>query len=175
MIKKAPTFAQIAAMAGFVLSVVGLLMLLWIQFGGSIPLRAEQYRFQASFDEAALLVEQADVRMAGIDVGKVVDKKLEDGRTLATIELEEPYAPIPRNTRVLLRTKALLGETYVELTPGDRGAARSTTATRCRPPRPRRPCRSTRSCGPSTSRPATRSGAGCTSWRARSAEAAART
>jgi len=121
MIKKAPTFAQIAAMAGFVLSVVGLLMLLWIQFGGSIPLRAEQYRFQASFDEAALLVEQADVRMAGIDVGKVVDKKLEDGRTLATIELEEPYAPIPRNTRVLLRTKALLGETYVELTPGDSG------------------------------------------------------
>jgi virulence factor Mce-like protein len=122
VIKKAPTFMQLAAMAGFVLSVVGLLMMLWLQFGGSIPLRAEKYRFQASFDEAALLVEQADVRMAGIDVGKVVDKELVDGRSLATIELEEPYAPIPRNTRVLLRTKALLGETYVELTPGERAA-----------------------------------------------------
>ena len=122
MIKKAPTVMQLTAMTGFVLSVVGLLMFLWLQFGGSIPLKAEKYRFQASFDEAALLVEQADVRMAGIDVGKVVDKKLVDGRSLATIELDEPYAPIPRNTRVLLRTKALLGETYVELTPGERAA-----------------------------------------------------
>jgi phospholipid/cholesterol/gamma-HCH transport system substrate-binding protein len=122
VIKKAPTFGQIAAMGLFVLSVFGLLMMLWLQFGGSIPLRAEKYRFQASFDEAALLVEQADVRMAGLDVGKVVDKELVDGRTLATIELDESYAPIPRNTRVLLRTKALLGETYVELSPGDRDA-----------------------------------------------------
>jgi phospholipid/cholesterol/gamma-HCH transport system substrate-binding protein len=122
MIKKAPTLFQLAAMTAFVLSVVALLMMLWLQFGGNIPLRAEKYRFQASFDEAALLVEQADVRMAGIDVGKVVDKKLVDGRSLATIELEEPYAPIPRDTRVLLRTKALLGETYVELTPGERAA-----------------------------------------------------
>jgi virulence factor Mce-like protein len=122
MIKKAPTFLQLAAMTGFVLSVVALLMMLWLQFGGTIPLRAEKYRFQASFDEAALLVEQADVRMAGIDVGKVVDKKLVDGRSLATIELDEAFAPIPRNTRVLLRTKALLGETYVELAPGERAA-----------------------------------------------------
>jgi phospholipid/cholesterol/gamma-HCH transport system substrate-binding protein len=122
MIKKAPTFMQLAAMTAFVLSVVGLLMMLWLQFGGSIPLRAEKYRFKAYFDEAALLVEQADVRMAGIDVGKVVDKELVDNRSLVTIELEEPYAPIPSNTRVLLRTKALLGETYVELTPGERGA-----------------------------------------------------
>jgi phospholipid/cholesterol/gamma-HCH transport system substrate-binding protein len=123
VIKKAPTFMQLAAMTAFVLSVVGLLMMLWLQFGGSIPLRAEKYRFKAAFDEAALLVEQADVRMAGIDVGKVVDKELVDDRSLVTIELEEPYAPIPSNTRVLLRTKALLGETYIELTPGDRAAA----------------------------------------------------
>jgi phospholipid/cholesterol/gamma-HCH transport system substrate-binding protein len=122
MIKKAPTLVQLALMTGFVLSVFGLLMLLWVQFGGSIPLRPEQYRFKASFDEAALLVEQADVRMAGLDVGTVVDKELVDGRTLATIELDEAYAPIPSDTRVLLRTKALLGETYVELTPGEREA-----------------------------------------------------
>ena len=119
MIKQAPTFRQIVAMAAFVLSVFGLLMMLWLQFGGSIPLRAEKYRFKVSFDEAALLVEQADVRMAGLDVGKVVDKELVDRRTLATIELDESYAPIPSDTRVLLRTKALLGETYVELSPGD--------------------------------------------------------
>src|SRR5918998_6010760 len=120
MIKKAPTLTQLMLMTGFVLSVFGLLLLLWVQFGGTIPLRAEQYRFKASFDEAALLVQQADVRMAGLDVGKVVDKELdrERGRTIATIELDRKFAPIPRDTRVILRTKALLGETYVEMTPG---------------------------------------------------------
>ena len=120
MIKKAPTPAQLLAMAGFALSVFALLTFLWLKFGGPIPLKPEKYRFQASFDEAALLVEKADVRMAGLDVGKVVEKELdrERGLTIATIELDRRYAPIPRDTRVLLRTKALLGETYVEMTPG---------------------------------------------------------
>ena len=124
MIKKAPTPAQLLAMAGFAVSVVALLMFLWLKFGGSVPLKPEKYRFKASFDEAALLVEQADVRMAGLDVGKVVAKELdrERARTIATIELDSSYAPIPRDTRVLLRTKALLGETYVEMTPGSPGS-----------------------------------------------------
>jgi phospholipid/cholesterol/gamma-HCH transport system substrate-binding protein len=120
VIKKAPTPAQLLAMVGFAVSVFALLMFLWLKFGGPVPLKPEKYRFKASFDEAALLVEQADVRMAGLDVGKVVDKELDRarGRTIATIELDSKYAPIPRDTRVLLRTKALLGETYVEMTPG---------------------------------------------------------
>jgi phospholipid/cholesterol/gamma-HCH transport system substrate-binding protein len=126
VIKKAPTPGQLAAMVGFALSVFSLLTFLWLQFGGTIPLKPEKYRFKASFDEAALLVEQADVRMAGLDVGKVVDKELDRarGRTIATIELDRKFAPIPRDTRVLLRTKALLGETYVEMTPGTESAAK---------------------------------------------------
>ena len=124
MIKEAPSTARIAAMVGFALSCIALLMWLWLQFGGPTPLNPQGYRFKASFDEAALLVEQADVRMAGLDVGKVVKKELdeENGRTIATIELEEPYAPIAADTRVMLRLKALLGETYIELTPGSPNA-----------------------------------------------------
>ena len=41
---------------------------------------------------------------------------------MATIEIEPRYGPIPKDTRVILRQKALLGETYIELTPGDRSA-----------------------------------------------------
>jgi phospholipid/cholesterol/gamma-HCH transport system substrate-binding protein len=126
MIKEAPTPGQLLAMVGFALSVFALLTFLWLKFGGPVPLKPEKYRFQASFDEAALLVQQADVRMAGLDVGKIVEKELdrERGRTVATIELDREFAPIPRDTRVILRTKALLGETYVEMTPGSRNAAR---------------------------------------------------
>ena len=38
---------------------------------------------------------------------------------VATIEIDNRYAPIPENTRAQLREKTLLGETYVELTQGD--------------------------------------------------------
>ena len=34
------------------------------------------------------------------------------------IEIDDDYAPIPADTKAILRQKTLLGETYVELTPG---------------------------------------------------------
>ncbi len=122
MIKEAPSLGRMLAMTGFAFSCVCLLLFLWLQFGGSLPLRAESYRFKAQFDEAALLVKQADVRIAGLNVGKVVNLEPKDGRGVATIEIEPRYGPIPKDTRVILRQKALLGETYIELTPGDKSA-----------------------------------------------------
>jgi phospholipid/cholesterol/gamma-HCH transport system substrate-binding protein len=124
MIKQAPSIGRVAAMIGFTLSVFGLLTFLWISFGGVLPLKSQGYRFKVAFPEAALLVEEADVRLAGVNVGKVKGKELADGgdRTIAEIELEERFAPIPRDTRAILRQKSLLGETYVALSPGSRGA-----------------------------------------------------
>ena len=121
MVKDTPSFGRIAAMVGFTLSCFGLLLFLWLSFGGSIPLRPEGYRFSAKFPEASTLVEQADVRLAGVNVGKVKTRELDadGGRTVVEMELEEKYAPIPRDTRAILRQKTLLGETYVELAPGD--------------------------------------------------------
>ena len=91
-----------------------------------MPLRPEGYRFKAAFPEASLLVEEADVRMAGVNVGKVKGKELAaDGRrTIAEIEIDPRFAPIKRDTRAILRQKSLLGETYVELAPGDAEGAR---------------------------------------------------
>ena len=120
MVKKAPSIGQIAAMILFTLSVFGLLLFLWISFGGVTPLKPQGYRFKAAFPEATLLVNEAEVRMAGVVVGRVTSKELaEDGRrTVAELELDNEFAPIPRDTRAILRQKSLLGETYVELTPG---------------------------------------------------------
>ena len=42
----------------------------------------------------------------------------ETGLTATVLELDSRYAPIPRDTRAILRQKTLLGETYVELAPG---------------------------------------------------------
>jgi phospholipid/cholesterol/gamma-HCH transport system substrate-binding protein len=122
--KAAPSLGRIAAMVVFALSCFGLLLFLWLAFGGAVPLKPEGYRFTTSFPEATQLAQEADVRISGVPVGKV--KKIEPdnatGRSLVEIELESKYAPLPSNARAILRQKTLLGETYVELTPGTRGA-----------------------------------------------------
>src|SRR5215207_7602137 len=122
MQKQAPTLGRILVMAGFALSCFGLLLYLWTAFGGGFPLKPEGYRFQIRFGEATQLAQQADVRISGVPVGKVVKLQLGPGQTTdATIQLDDRYAPITRDARAILRSKTLLGETYVELTPGRKG------------------------------------------------------
>ena len=123
MQKQAPTVGKLAGMVVFTLSCFGLLLFLWLSFGGPVPLRPEGYRVQVALPEAATLAEEADVRLAGVNVGKVKSKELEaPDRTLVELELDSRYAPIPEDTRAILRQKTLLGETYVELTPGSENA-----------------------------------------------------
>jgi virulence factor Mce-like protein len=61
------------------------------------------------------------VRISGLNVGKV--KKISrspNGGVVTEMELEREYAPISSNAKAILRPKSLLGQTYVELTPGTR-------------------------------------------------------
>src|SRR3954466_7165387 len=120
MQKQAPTFTQIATMAVFALSCFGLLLFLWLSFGGTIPLQPKGYRFQADFPSAPQLSEQADGRISGVHAGKVETLVRNTGKTRATIQLDAKYAPLPADSKAILRSKTLLGETYVALTPGNR-------------------------------------------------------
>jgi phospholipid/cholesterol/gamma-HCH transport system substrate-binding protein len=120
----APSLGKVLSMALFALSCVGLLIFLWVEFGGTIPFNAQGYRFEASFPYAQELATPADVRIAGVSVGKVVSTSLDPkgNRTIATIQLNNQYAPIRRDATAILRTKTILGETYVELAPGQPNA-----------------------------------------------------
>src|SRR3954452_12836340 len=124
MQKQAPTFLRLSGMVVFALSCFGLLLFLWLSFGGSVPLKPKGYRFQISFPEATQLGDYADVRTAGVSVGKVRGKKLDPAgnRTIVTIELSRRFAPLRSDAKAILRQKTLLGETYVELTPGTKNA-----------------------------------------------------
>jgi phospholipid/cholesterol/gamma-HCH transport system substrate-binding protein len=118
--KQVPSLGKILIMVGFALSCFGLLLFLWLAFGGATPLKAKGYRFEVSFGEATQLAQEADVRISGVPVGKVknIVTNKQTGRSDATIELKPEYAPIPVDAHAILRQKTLLGETYVELTPG---------------------------------------------------------
>jgi virulence factor Mce-like protein len=120
MQKGSPSLAKIAIMVLFALSCFGLLLFLWLSFGGGIPFAPEGYRVQISFPYAQELAAQADVRIAGVSVGKVESVALDPqgNRTLATIELDNQYVPLHADATAILREKTIIGETYVQITPG---------------------------------------------------------
>src|ERR687897_846345 len=126
MQKQAPTLGRMFVMVGFALSCFGLLLFLWLAFGGPVPLKPKGYRVTVPFREAGQPAHGGDVRISGVTVGKVkaVDTDKRSGSADATLELQSQYAPIPKDTRAILRQKTLLGETYVELSPGT-GAGRA--------------------------------------------------
>ena len=124
MATRAPTIGQVAVAVAFAFSCFALLLFLWSTFGGPVPLKPEGYRVKVPVEESAQLAVESDVRIANVSVGKVKSIELADegpnrDRAVAEIEIDSAYAPIPANTRATLREKTLLGETYVELTPGD--------------------------------------------------------
>ena len=122
MSKRAPSTTQLLVIAGFALSCFCILLFLWITFGGPTPFKAKSYEIKIPFNEATQLAQQSDVRISGVSVGKVQDIVLSPSgeQAMAKVVLNDKYGPIPKNTRAILRTKTLLGETYIELTPGDR-------------------------------------------------------
>jgi virulence factor Mce-like protein len=121
MQKTPPTRGRLAVMVLFALSCFAILLYIWKAFGGPAPLNAKKYEFYADFSEATQLSDTADVRISGVNVGRVKHTEQHGRRTRARIQIEPKYAPIPGDTRAILRQKTLLGETYVELTPGTRG------------------------------------------------------
>ncbi|MBS1889645.1 MAG: MCE family protein [Actinobacteria bacterium] len=122
MSKRAPSTTQLLVITAFALSCFGILLFLWITFGGPTPFKAKSYQITVPFTEASQLAEQSDVRISGVDVGKVESIELgPKGReSVALLNIDDQYAPLPQGTRAMLRTKTLLGETYVELTPGSK-------------------------------------------------------
>jgi ABC-type transporter Mla subunit MlaD len=122
MSKRAPSTTQLLVITGFALSCFGILLFLWVTFGGPTPFRAKTYEVKIPFNEATQLAEQSNVRISGVNVGRVQKIELSpDGdQAWAITAIDAQYAPLPKDTRAILRTKTLLGETYVELSPGDR-------------------------------------------------------
>ena len=158
MLVRKPTLGQVAVIAGFALSCFGLLVFLWVAFGGPIPFKPEGYRVKVPFDEGTQLAVESDVRISNVSVGKVKEIELgdegdQDGLAVARSRSTLPMRRSPRTRKAILRSKTLLGETYVELTPGNnRGPRRSRRTAPC--PERRSPTRSssTRSSAPSIRR-----------------------
>src|SRR5918997_4668923 len=107
MQKQAPSIGRILVAVGFTLSCFGLILFLWLAFGGPIPLKPQSYRVTAYFPEALQLAPESDVRIGGVSVGKVKSIELAPadvrvgGRdtTEAVLEIKPQFAPLAGDAR----------------------------------------------------------------------------
>src|SRR4051794_2708430 len=117
MQKQAPSIGRILVAIGFALSCFGLILFLWIAFGGPIPLKPKSYQITAYFPEATQLATESDVRIGGVTVGKVKTIQLapEDkpvngqDTTQAAVENGPEFGRKNPDSKAILPQKALLG------------------------------------------------------------------
>jgi phospholipid/cholesterol/gamma-HCH transport system substrate-binding protein len=93
------------------------LVLLAGQMGGEFLLRPA-YQVSAVFATGAQLVAGDDVTIDGFRVGRVESLRPTPGGAEALLQLHPEYAPLFRDVRAMVKSKNLLGETYVELNRG---------------------------------------------------------
>lgn len=106
--------------AGVSLAVLGYLA---VQMGGEF-LFQPTYQVSATFDTGTQLVSGDDVTISGVKVGQVRGIRPVQGGARAMLTLHQRYAPLYQDSRAMIKTKNLLGETYVEL---NRGTAQAGT------------------------------------------------
>lgn len=108
-----------AVVAAFVALCAIILGFLWIHAGGRIPLISdEDYRVEVSLPDVDNLVFQSDVRMAGVNIGKIEKITTEGQNARVTLELDPSVAPLHEGATVTVRNKTMIEETYIEVVDG---------------------------------------------------------
>jgi phospholipid/cholesterol/gamma-HCH transport system substrate-binding protein len=114
---------KIGALLIFFLICFGIFIYLYKEAGGRIPF-SSAYSVNVMVPDAFALVQNADVRAAGVKIG-VVDSVNNVGDTAKVkIDVDSKYAPIYKNAHVEIGTKTLVGENYLELDPGTPSAGK---------------------------------------------------
>jgi phospholipid/cholesterol/gamma-HCH transport system substrate-binding protein len=81
----------------------------------------EKKTYYALVADSSGLIRGAPIRVAGIDVGGVENKSLEEDKARLTLNIQSGV-PIHADAKVSLRTIGYLGDRYVELDPGTEDA-----------------------------------------------------
>ena len=99
--------------------VVGIAALAWLSIRlGKLEVVGERgYTVLAEFDSAAGLKHGAVVEIAGVEVGRVKEIDLKNYRAVVAMSID-PGVKLQDDAIVSIRTKGLIGEKYVRITPG---------------------------------------------------------
>ncbi|HVV08324.1 MlaD family protein [Amycolatopsis sp.] len=91
---------------------------LWVSSGGRLPLVSKDgYRVSLDIPKVSNLVDNSDVTMAGVTVGKVAAISVTGNTAHVTMQLDS-NAPLHEGATVQVREKTLVDETFLEITEG---------------------------------------------------------
>lgn len=114
---------RLALVAGFAAIVVAVI----VSQRGSVP---ASYVLQIPTQDASGIYAGSDVTIAGVNVGTVRTVSLApDGEAIVTADVNPAFAPVHTDATAQIRPKSLLGEMYVDLTPGTSGPTLPSGAT----------------------------------------------
>lgn len=105
----------------FVLAGGAALLVLALQVSGlTLKTGGDTYSVQAYFNDAGGLSSRARVSMAGVTVGRIREVTLdqETFQARVVIDIEAGYDRIPADSSAIIRTSGLLGEQYIDISPG---------------------------------------------------------
>jgi phospholipid/cholesterol/gamma-HCH transport system substrate-binding protein len=100
--------------AAFALGAAGILL----SKVGTDVLPHDRYVVEADVPNAIALADAADVRQAGVRIGRVKDIKTVGNMVALRLEIDPKYGPFYQNATTLVRAKTIAEENYVEIDPG---------------------------------------------------------
>lgn len=106
----------------YILLISGILFWMTFKLGGCLGIGAKRgYPVRATLDTAQGLNLETPVFIAGIQIGKVEDIALEEGRARVTLNIFTGYQ-LEEDVEVSVRTMGFLGAKYINIKPGTPGA-----------------------------------------------------
>lgn len=105
----------------FILAGAAALLFLALQVSGlSFKPGGQTYTVYAYFNDAGGLAARSRVSMAGVSVGQIREVGLdqETFQARVVIDLDAGVDSIPADSSAIIRTSGLLGEQYIDISPG---------------------------------------------------------
>jgi virulence factor Mce-like protein len=123
--KRSATFRNLAIVVAFAAACLAIMQFLAINVGQPVPF-THAYSIHGVFSDADGIPSAADVRVSGVDVGKVTEISHDPrypAETVVTMEIDDATAiPVYSNGFATVRPKTLLGEKYIALSIGNAAA-----------------------------------------------------
>jgi phospholipid/cholesterol/gamma-HCH transport system substrate-binding protein len=95
----------------------------YLAFTKHIPFTSYGYELKATFTNSANIAEKSPVRIAGVEVGKVISSHREGDATTVTFTVDDTGRPIHENAFASIRPRIFLeGNFFIELDPGSPGS-----------------------------------------------------
>jgi phospholipid/cholesterol/gamma-HCH transport system substrate-binding protein len=116
--RQTPQRLKLTALGVFLAVCVVVFGYLFTIAGGRLPLGDDAYTVSAVVPDPFQLVRNGDVRQAGVKIGTITDVEPLGTASKVTLRLRKEDAPLYRSSRILVRTKTLVGENYLDVQPG---------------------------------------------------------